>query len=62
MTFFVSDGLYFGQEPMNVMQKEQMAAPLINAATALFMNMVKKTTEGEPAGGAYVSPVTLAEQ
>lgn len=56
MTFLVSDGLYFGQGPMNVMQKEPMAAPLINAATALLVKMVQKTTDGEPAGGAYVSP------
>ncbi|MBN2561679.1 MAG: hypothetical protein JXQ75_12195 [Phycisphaerae bacterium] len=48
MTFLVSDGLYFGQGPMDVMQKEQMAAPLINAATALLVKMVEKTTDGEP--------------
>ncbi|MDD5704899.1 MAG: hypothetical protein PHR35_03180 [Kiritimatiellae bacterium] len=56
MTFLVSDGLYFGQGPMDVMQEDPMAAPLINAATALLMKMVEKTTDGQPAGGAYVSP------
>jgi hypothetical protein len=48
MTFLVSDGLYFGQGPTDVMQKEQIAAPLINAATALLVKMVEKTTDGEP--------------
>jgi hypothetical protein len=48
MTFLASDGLYFGQGPMDVMQKEQMAAPLIDAATALLLRMVEKTTDGEP--------------
>jgi len=53
MTFLVSDGLYFGQGPTNVMQKEQMAAPLINAATALLVKMAQKTTDGEQQGGGY---------
>jgi hypothetical protein len=48
MTFLVSDGLYFGQGPMDMMQREQMAAPLINAATALLLKMVEKTTGSEP--------------
>lgn len=41
MTFLVSDGLYFGQGPMEAMQKERMAAPLVNAATALLLRMVQ---------------------
>ena len=47
MTFLVSDGLYFGQGPMNVMQKEQMAGPLVSATTALLLKMVQKTTDGD---------------
>jgi hypothetical protein len=53
MTFLVSDGLYFGQGPMDAMQKERMAAPLINAATTLLVKMVQKTTDGEQQGGVY---------
>lgn len=37
MTFLVSDGLYFGQGPLEVMEKERMAAPLIDAATELLV-------------------------
>jgi len=45
MTFLVSDGLYFGEGPMDLMQKESLAAPLINAATSLFLKLLKKTTK-----------------
>ena len=47
MSFLVSDGLYFGEGPMGQMQREQMAAPLIEAAVALLQKLVKKTTESE---------------
>lgn len=47
MTFLVSDGLCFSQGPMDVMQKEQMTAPLIESATALLVKMVQGTTDGE---------------
>jgi hypothetical protein len=40
MTFLVSDGLYFGEGPMELMQREQLAAPLISASTKLFMRIV----------------------
>ncbi len=40
MTFLVSDGLYFGEGPMHIMQKEPMAAPLIAAATELLVAIV----------------------
>ena len=56
MTFLVSDGLYFGQGPMGAMEKERMAAPLINAATALLVKIVQKTTDGEQQGGGYSPP------
>jgi hypothetical protein len=38
---------------MDAMQKERMAAPLINAATTLLVKMVQKTTDGEQQGGVY---------
>jgi hypothetical protein len=40
------------------MQKERMAAPLINAATTLLVKMVQKTTDGEQQGGGYSPPAT----
>jgi len=51
MTFLVSDGLYFGEGPMALMQQEQMAAPLIGAATSLLMKLVEKTTHNPPGSG-----------
>jgi len=49
MTFLVSDGLYFGEGPMDVMQQEEMAAPLIQAATTLLLKLVDKATNSEQA-------------
>ena len=40
LTFLVSDGLYFGEGPMNVMQREAMAAPVIQKATELLQAVV----------------------
>ena len=51
MTFLVSDGRYFGEGPMDVMQQEQMAAPLIQAATTLLLKLVEQTTKSEQDGG-----------
>lgn len=42
MTFLVSDGLYFGEGPMDAMQREPMAAPLISAATRLLVKLVEQ--------------------
>ena len=40
MTFLVSDGLYFGEGPMSVMQQEPLASPLVSAATKLLLKLV----------------------
>jgi hypothetical protein len=40
ISFLVSDGLYFGQGPTAQMQKESMAAPLIQKATELLQAVV----------------------
>ena len=40
ISFLVSEGLYFGQGPTALMQKESMAAPLIHKATALLQAVV----------------------
>ncbi|MEM7396140.1 MAG: hypothetical protein AAF492_27720, partial [Verrucomicrobiota bacterium] len=44
-TFLVSDGLYFGEGPIDVMSGEPMAAPLFKAATALLMRLVEANEE-----------------
>ncbi|MBK9115941.1 MAG: hypothetical protein IPM22_09915 [Betaproteobacteria bacterium] len=36
LTFLVSDGLYFGEGPMSVMQRDAMAGPIIERATELL--------------------------
>jgi len=41
MTFLVSDGLYFGQGPMEAMQKERLAAPVLTASTRLLVKIVQ---------------------
>jgi len=51
MTFLVSDGLYVGEGPMDAMQQEQMAGPLIGAATSLLVKLVEKTTNNPPGSG-----------
>ncbi len=40
LTFLVSDGLYFGEGPMSVMQREAMAGPIIQQATELLQAVV----------------------
>jgi hypothetical protein len=49
MTFLVSDGLYFGEGPMDMMQQDKMAAPLIQSATSLLLKIVEETTKSEQA-------------
>ncbi len=45
MTFLVSDGLYFGQGPIDAMQREAMAGPIIAASFGLLQAVVNKTLE-----------------
>jgi hypothetical protein len=40
LTFLVSDGLYFGEGPMSVMQNEPMAGPIIQRASELLQAVV----------------------
>lgn len=40
LTFLVSDGLYFGEGPFNIMQDEPMAAPIIQKAGELLQLVV----------------------
>lgn len=40
MTFLVTDGLYFGEGPMHLMQRDPLAAPVVTAATDLLQAIV----------------------
>lgn len=45
LTFLVSDGLYFGEGPFSLMQKDPMAAPVINKAVELLQAVVNISTK-----------------
>jgi hypothetical protein len=45
LTFLVSDGLYFGEGPMPVMEREAMAGPVIQGATELLQAVVATGTK-----------------
>jgi hypothetical protein len=47
MTFLVSDGLYFGEGPIDVIQQDEMAGPLINAAASLLTKLVQATINSD---------------
>lgn len=49
ISFLVSDGLYFGQGPTAQMQKESMAAPLIQKATVLLQAVVALSIKSQTA-------------
>ena len=40
LTFLVSDGLYFGEGPISVMQRDPMAGPVIERAAELLSSVV----------------------
>lgn len=45
ITFLVSDGLYFGEGPMNVLFNDQMASPALTSATYLMKYLTEKSLE-----------------
>lgn len=45
ISFIVSDGLYFGEGPINVLFKDAMAAPALDVATALMRFVIRKSLE-----------------
>lgn len=45
ITFLVSDGLYFGEGPIDVLFKDQMASPALTSATYLMKYLTEKTLE-----------------
>ncbi|MGC1176417.1 hypothetical protein [Polaromonas sp.] len=44
MTFLGSDGMYFGEGPMPVLQRDAMAAPVVQHATDLLLAVVAAST------------------
>jgi hypothetical protein len=42
MSFLVSDGLYFGQGLLDVMQKDELAGPIIAAGTELLKSVAHR--------------------
>jgi hypothetical protein len=45
LTFLVSDGLYFGEGPFSAMQREPVAAPIIQEASELLQLVVNAVTK-----------------
>ena len=43
VTFLVSDGLYFGQAPMNDLFQDSLSTPALNAATLLMRHLTENT-------------------
>lgn len=50
LTFLVSDGLYFGQGPREVMQREAISGPVISGATALLQAVVRISLQSPKPG------------
>jgi hypothetical protein len=46
MTFLVSDGLYFGEGPMDTMQRDPIGAPVIREAGKLIQSVVDEVLKG----------------
>jgi hypothetical protein len=42
MTFLVTDGLYFGQGPYDVLKDDAMGSPVITEATALIVDLINQ--------------------
>ena len=42
ISFLVSDGLYFGEGPINVLFKDPLAAPALSSATAMMQYLTEK--------------------
>ena len=45
LSFIVSDGLYFGEGPIDILFKDAMAAPALDTATTLMRYVIKKSLE-----------------
>lgn len=47
ITFLVSDGLYFGEGPMDVLFNDPLASPALSSATELLKYLTEKSLESE---------------
>ncbi len=47
LSFFVSDGLYFGEGSMNVLFNDKLASPTLTVATSLMQYLTKKSLEAK---------------
>ena len=47
MTFLVSDGLYFGQGPFDVLENDTIGGPVIAKATSLLEALIKIDHDSE---------------
>jgi hypothetical protein len=47
ITFLVSDGLYFGEGPMNILFNDEMASPALTNATELMKYLTEKSLESK---------------
>ena len=54
LSFLVSDGLYFGEGPIDLLFKDAMAGPTLNAATQLMMYLTEKVIAGNGGKAAVV--------
>jgi hypothetical protein len=48
ITFLVSDGLYFGEAPTDVLFSDQLASPALTTATQLMQYLTEKSLEKSP--------------
>jgi hypothetical protein len=48
ITFLVSDGLYFGEAPTEVLFNDQLASPALTSATQLMQYLTEKSLEKSP--------------
>lgn len=56
ITFLVSDGLYFGEGPIDVLFNDPMASPALTSATYLMQYLTEKSLEQNDNGGQKRSP------
>jgi hypothetical protein len=47
ITFLVSDGLYFGEGPVDILFNDPMAGPALTSATYLMKYLTEKSLEAE---------------
>jgi len=56
ITLLVSDGLYFGEGPMNAFFKDPLAAPALTSAAELMKFLIEQAENKEKAGRQIIGP------